>query len=308
MNTKSWQKQALALDATGTMSRRSVAEMVGVARSTVLDFLRGYEEFKTEPEKPVTHLFLPDDQVKPGIDMSYLSWKGEYIAKKRPDVIICGGDWADMTSLSSFDKGKRRAEGKRVKDDIDAAIAGMKLLLQPMRDLQAQQRAAKEVVYEPRMVLLLGNHEHRIDRHVEENPELYGFLSVDDLLYEEFGWEVVPFLTPIVIDGISYCHYFPNVMNGKPLGGNAATLLKTLGTSYTCGHKQTLDVATRFLQTTGQQQWGLTCGAGYPHEEHYKGFQGNFHWRGIVLKHRVKNGSYDPLFISLDWLKSEYGK
>jgi hypothetical protein len=35
--------------------------------------------------------------------------------------------------------------------------------------------------------------------------------------------------------------------------------------------------------------------------------QGNKHWRGIVVKHNVRNGSYDPLFISLGWLEKEYG-
>jgi hypothetical protein len=244
--------------------------------------------------------------VKPGVDLSYLTWIGKYICKKRPDVIINAGDFADMEGLSSYDKGKRKAEGKRVQEDIDAAVKGMTLLLQPLRELQEQQRAIGETVYEPRMVLTLGNHEHRIDRYVNDNPELHGFLSIDSLKYKEFGWEVVPFLTPIVIGGISYCHYFPNVMNGKPMGGNALAKLKTIGMSYTHGHVQTLDVATRFLPTDGQQQWGLCAGACYTHEEDFKGVIGNKHWRGVVVKHNVKGGSYDPLFISLDWLESEY--
>lgn len=306
---KEWQQQVIALHETGTVSRRSIAEMVGKPRSTVLDFIRAYEEFKAEPEtnEGVTHLVIPDTQVRPGIPLEYLRWIGEYIVRKQPDVIVHLGDHADMPSLSSYDKGKRSAEGKRVQADIEAAVEGMEVLLKPLRDFQALQAEMGEQVYTPRMVILYGNHCDRITRHVDSNPELHGFLSLDDLKYEEMGWETVSFLTPIVIDGISYCHYFPNVMTGRAMTGTAQNMLKTIGTSFTMGHRQTLDVAHRQLPSDGQRQWGIIAGAAYVHEEHYKGFQGNFHWRGIIVKHNVKNGSYDPLFISMDWLQSEYG-
>lgn len=308
MSELDWQISAVALRNAGTMSKREIAKALKVPKSTVSDYLREYESALTiRDTEDVTHMYIPDNQVKQGVDLSYLGWVGEYIVRKRPTVIISAADFADMSSLSSYDKGTRKAEGKRVQDDIDVAIEGMTILLKPLRDLQAQQRASGEKVYEPRMVLTLGNHEARIDRHVNANPELHGFLSIDSLKYKEFGWEVIPFLTPIVIDGIAYCHYFTNNMTGKPLGGNALSMLKTIGTSFTQGHKQTLDVATRFLPTTGRQQWGIIAGACYTHEEDYKGFQGNFHWRGVIVKHRVRDGSYDPLFVSLDWLEAEYG-
>lgn len=306
---KEWHKQALALESTGTLSRRSIAEMVGQPRSTVLDFLRAYEGFKKvdDPEEDITHLVIPDSQVRPNISLEYLRWIGEYIVRKRPTTIIHLGDFCDFESLSQWDEGKKSAEGKRVLADIEASILGMEELLYPLRKLQAEQKLAGEKVYSPRMVLTLGNHEDRLSRYVDNNPKLEGFLDMSVLQYEKFGWEVIPFLHPINIDGINYCHYFPNVMTGRALTGTAQNMLKTIGESFTMGHRQTLDVATRFLPASGRQQWGLVVGAGYVHEEHYKGKQGNHHFRGIVVKHRVKDGSYDPLFISLDWLESEYG-
>lgn len=336
---KEWMHDAVKLAETGVMSWRDIAKQVKKPKSTVSDYLRNYytertkamiegidlqlttEEsnsgvgemndisFRKESNKQgKTHLVIPDTQVKPGVSLDYLSWIGKYIVRKQPDVIIHLADHADMPSLSSYDKGKRSAEGKRVNEDIAAAIAGMEMLLEPLRELQEFQRANEEEVYNPRMVLTLGNHEDRISRYVNDNPNLHGFLGIDSLKYEEFGWEVVPFLTPINIDGVNYCHYFPNVMTGKPLSGTAQNMLKVIGQSFTMGHRQTLDVTTRFLPTNGQQQWGLICGAAYTHEEEYKGNQGNHHWRGIVLKHNVRDGSYDPLFVSLDWLKNEYGE
>ena len=255
-----------------------------------------------------THFIIPDSQVKPDVDLSYLSWIGEYIVRKKPDVIVHLGDFSDLPSLSSYDKGKKSAEGKRLNLDITSTIEGMRLLLTPLYNLQQWElEAYGEIQYRPRMVLLYGNHEIRLTRHVDSNPELDGFLSLDDLQYENFGWETVEFLKPITLNGIAYCHYFPNEFTGKPLGGSALSLLKTLGTSFVQGHKQTLDHAVRHLPTNGKQQHGLICGAAYSHNEEYKGMN-NAHWRGCVVAHRVNDGAYDPLFVSLDYLESEYGK
>lgn len=309
-DSNDWKVRASALAATGALSWRRIAKSLGVSKSTCSDYLRSQGVSKSTEQHNgggKTHLFIPDSQVKPGVSLAYLNWIGQYICRKLPDVIVHAGDFGDMPSLSSYDKGKRTAEGKRVQDDINSVKQGMQILLAPLRKMQAEQREKGEKVYSPRLVLTLGNHEDRITRHVDANPELHGFLGIDSLGYKEAGWEVVDYLKPIVIDGVAYCHYFTNAMTGKPLGGNALNMLKTLGTSFTQGHKQCVDVATRSLPATGQTQWGLTAGACYEHQEDYKGMH-NDHWKGIILKHNVKNGAYDPLFISLDWLKRTYGE
>jgi len=151
-----------------------------------------------------THLVIPDVQVKPGHDYSFLKAIGNYIVKKRPDVIINIGDFADMPSLSSYDKGKKSFEGRRYKHDVEAVHEAMDILLKPLRTLQARQRKNKEKVYKPRMVLTIGNHEHRINRAVENDSMLDGTISIEDLKYAEAGWEVLPFEQPIIIDGVLY--------------------------------------------------------------------------------------------------------
>jgi len=254
-----------------------------------------------------THLMIPDTQVKPNIDMTYLAVLGKYIVDKQPDTIIHIGDHADFPSLSVYDKGKRTAEGKRVKADIEASIEGMNILLKPLYDLQQSQLAEfGEVQYKPKMVITLGNHEQRLMRHVDANPELHGFLSYDDLKYKESGWEVYDFLVPAVINGVAYVHYMANPMTGKPYGGTALNVLKNVGESFCMGHKQCLDVATRFLPASGKQQWAIIAGAYYAHDEAYKGPQGNHHWRGVVVQHRVKEGSFEPMFVSMEYLLERY--
>ncbi len=249
------------------------------------------------------HLFIPDCQVKDGVPLEHLSWIGQYIVDKKPDVIVCIGDFADMPSLSSYDKGKKSFEGRRYKLDIAAAKKGMDLLLQPLREYNEHQRQVKGKQYKPRMVLTLGNHEERIQRAVENQAELDGVISYDDLPYQD--WEVHDFLKPVFISGVCYVHYMANPMTGNPYAGLASTILKTVGHSFVVGHAQKLEVATRML-TTGQQQWGIVAGACYLHNEDYKGYQGNNHFRGIMMLHRVKNGSFDPCIISLDFLRDKY--
>lgn len=251
------------------------------------------------------HLFIPDIQAKEGVPLEHLKWIGQYILDKRPDVIIQIGDFADMPSLSSYDKGKKSFEGRRYKKDIDATTKAMNLLLQPMRDHNKRVKAHKHAQYKPRMVLTLGNHEQRIERAVEMQPELEGMMSYDDLPY--LDWEVHDYLKPVFIDGVCYTHFMANPLTGQPYGGMAATILKNVGHSFVVGHAQKLEVATRHL-ITGQQQWGIIAGASYLHDESYKGHQGNQHWRGIIMLHDVKDGSFDPMFISLDYLKRRYGK
>ena len=257
----------------------------------------------------VTHLMIPDTQCKAGISLGYLEWLGAYIVGKQPEVIVHIGDHADMESLSSYDKGKKSAEGKRVQKDIEASIAGMNALLKPLYDLQQSQlEEFGEVLYKPKMVITLGNHEQRIMRHVDANPELADFLSYDNLRYKDFGWEVYDFLEPAVVNGVAYVHYMASPLTGKPYGGTALNVLKNVGESFCMGHKQCLDVATRFLPSSGKQQWAIIAGAYYEHDEGYKGIQGNKHWRGVCLQHNVKDGSFNPTFVDLEYLKGRYNK
>lgn len=243
------------------------------------------------------HCVIPDCQVKPGVPLEHLEWAGNYIAEKRPDVIVCAGDFADVPSLSSYDKGKRSAENKRYKYDLEAVHRGMELLMTPI---------VKAPDYHPRLVMTLGNHEDRITRYANDNPAFDEHLSVKDLGYEAWGWEVIPFLEVVKIGGVSYCHYFYNPNTGKPYAGaNLETRLKTIGMSFTMGHQQGLSTAIRDL-ADGTRQRGLVAGSFYQHNEDYKGPQGNGHWHGLIFKHEVREGNYDLMEVSLGYLRRRY--
>ena len=290
---KGW---AIGLGETKTLAEAVVEACIGI-------------HIKTTPlseyvhNKGGNHLVIPDTQVKEGVDLSHLEAAGKMIVEKLPDVIIQIGDHADLESLSSYDTGTKRAEGKRVHIDIAVAKKGMEILLAPLYEYQKTHPE-----YKPVMILTLGNHEDRINRHVNANPHLEGFLSTDSLGYKEFGWEVFDFLQPVVVDGVTYCHFMANPFSGKPYGGSALNILTKVGESFTVGHKQCLDIATRCLPSSGRQQWGIVAGSFYLHNEDYKGWQGNHHPRCLIYKEGVKDGSYSPTFLDIHLLKSLYGE
>ena len=252
-----------------------------------------------------SHLVIPDTQVKEGVPTHHLEACGNYIVEKTPDVIIHIGDHWDMPSLSSYDKGKKSSEGRRVWKDIEAGQRAMETLLAPLWALQARQRANKKRVYTPEMYFTVGNHEERILRHINSHPELDGSLGLQTLNIEGFGWRVVPFLTPIVVDGVAYCHYFYNPYSGKSYGGTINNKLSKIRTSFTMGHVQGLQIATE-TTNTGKKMWGLAAGSFYLHDEEYKGPQANDHWRGLVMKHNVKDGDYSPCIVNMNFLLKRY--
>lgn len=255
-----------------------------------------------------THVVIPDTQVKPGVRTDHLTWIGQYIVDKYAGDsnvrLIHLGDHADMPSLSSYDKGTKSMEGRRVVADIAAANAGFAQLNYQLYAYNDKRKQNKEKQWWPDRHILLGNHEDRITRAAASDAALDGLLTLDALDYERHGWTVHPFLKPVFLDGVGYAHYWANPMTGRPYGGSVALRLKTIGHSFTMGHQQTFDYALRYV--AGRGQHGLVAGACYLHDEDYKGYQGNAHWRGIVVCNEVRDGHYDIMPVSLGYLCRKY--
>lgn len=245
-------------------------------------------------------LVLPDVQAKPGVDFSYLRRIGMYALEKRPEIIVCGGDFADMPSLSSYDKGKKSFEGRRYKRDIEAAQFAMQAFLKPIEEYN---KTAKKP-YEPRKVLILGNHENRINRATNDDAMLDGVLSLDDLAYKEYGWEVHDFLEVVLIEGVAFSHYFTSGVMGRPIT-TAQALLTKKHMSCVAFHQQGLQIATSY-RADGALLTSVIAGSCYEHDEDYLGPQGNKHWRGFLVLNDVQDGRFDLMPVSLDYINRKY--
>lgn len=240
---------------------------------------------------------IPDTQVKPGIKLDYLRRIGQYFAEKQPEVLVCIGDFWDMPSLSSYDKGKKSFEGRRFNSDIDVGKRGMEIMLTPIKKVRG---------YKPKMIFLMGNHEHRADRVPELQPEFDGVIGTHCMEIESYGWKVIPFLRPWIFRDVAFAHYFTSGAMGRPVSSARACLNKKM-MSCVQGHQQTLDIATSY-RADGVRLTSIIAGASYDHKEDYLGPQGNNHFRGILMLHDVKRGGeFEHMAVSNSYLKRKFG-
>lgn len=260
----------------------------------------------TKRTKKIRHLVIPDSQVKPDMDYSYMAWAGMYAAKMKPDVIIHIGDHFDMPSLSSYDTGTKSFEGRRYVKDLDAGITAMMAFMDPVNNEIARLQRNKKTRWNPRFIFTLGNHEYRIVRAIESDPKIEGLIGLDDLRLKEMGWEVYDFLQPVSVDGVLYCHYFVSGVMGRPVSSARALVNKKMQ-SCVMGHVQDRDIHYG-RRGDGSSVTGLFAGIFYPHDEEYLNPQTNKSWRGIWLFNEVVDGSFDELPVSLSYLEERFGK
>jgi hypothetical protein len=297
-------------------SKRGAGKLLGIDPKTIRESLERLQRKAAKGDAPTAPqaitpkaaaghgkriLVLPDVQAKPGNDFSFLRRIGQYALDKRPDRIVCGGDLADMSSLSSYDRGKKAFEGRRYKRDIEAAQYAMNAFLGPIREYNEANPNAR---YLPELDLLYGNHEERILRATNEDAKLDGALSLKDLGYEEFGWRVHKFLEVVVIEGVAFSHYFTSGVMGRPVT-TAQALLSKKHQSCIAFHQQGLQIATGY-RADGTLLTAVICGSCYEGDEEYLGPQGNKHWRGFLMMHAVKDGAYDLMPVSLEYINRKY--
>ena len=284
-------------------SYKDIADTLNIPYDTVYGNIQRltkvFSREQVELLRPEPTIFvIGDTQCKPSEDIEYMKWIANYIALKQPDIIVHIGDHYDMASLSSYDKGKLSAEGKRIHEDIKAGDAGLRIIDEYIKSIRG---------YNPRKVVCIGNHEERIMRHVQEHPELQGLLSYDILGFKEYGWEVYDYLKPVEIHGINFVHYLANPMSGKPLGGTAKSRLGKVRQSFVMGHQQTLDICLEPMPLDPERmRVGIIVGACYPFDEKYKGHQGNNHFRGAVMLYECDRGSAMAMPVSLRHMHKRY--
>ena len=157
-----------------------------------------------------THFVMGDPHCTPKSSNDRFFWAGKLARDVKADIIICMGDFVSMDSLSNYDRGKKSFEGRRYKKDITHGHDALEKFDRGLYSGCARKN-------NKRKIMLIGNHEDRIDRAVENNSELEGTIHIDDLQYKEFGWEVYSFQAPVNVDGVYYSHCFPNGIMGKPI-------------------------------------------------------------------------------------------
>lgn len=250
------------------------------------------------------HVVIPDAHAKPGKNNNRALWIGALIHDIKPDVVVDLGDTGDFDSLSSYDKGKRSFVGRSYSADVIAHNDFQDKLWHKAR------RSKKKL---PRRVRLIGNHEQRIDRALDQSPELAGTIGYSDLDIERYYDDVVYYdgQTPgtITIDGVTYAHYFVSGVMGRSVSGEhpAHALVTKQLVSCTQGHTHTFDYTIR-TQHNGSKVHGLVAGCCVDFKSNWAGETQKLWTPGVVIKRNVHKGMYDIEWVSLERLKKEYDK
>ena len=250
--------------------------------------------------EPLTVLVIPDSHAEPDQDLTRYTLLGRmicHIFSSVPGkcVVVNIGDWFDMPSLNSFDRpGSRAFEGRRYQHDIEAGLEAQRLMWTELEDWNRWRRGKH--ILDIDWHYTLGNHEARITRAIESNPaKLEGVLSLDDLTEgSPVPWTVHPFMTPVFLGGVAFCHYYASGVMGRAIGGEnpASSILRKQMTSCVQGHTHTLDWAER-TATSGKKLSALVCGY-YGLSEEWAGPQVNNLWTpGIAVLRDVIDGEFD---------------
>jgi len=260
-----------------------------------------------------THLIIPDAHAHYKYDNSRFDLLGKFILDRKKDItnIICLGDFADLPSLSQHGEGTS-FEGKRLKQDVAVTHDALARLFGPVNRFNERRRKSKDKQYLPRKTMCLGNHEYRINRHVEQNSALESWLDTSILNYEDYFDDVHDFQKAVTIDQITYCHYFASGVAGRPISGeNIGRALCTKNHSSSVqGHSHVFDHAER-VSVTGQRLFGLSAGC-FIHPDYVEDWCAGtvrYWWRGICLLHDLDGkGYYDRIeWITMRWLEKKYG-
>jgi predicted phosphodiesterase len=221
-----WRVAAVKLSNTGVMSRREIAEYLGIARSTCLDYLRAYYKEMSEAEDRVAEmyddmpqkdkhdnsriLFVSDMHI-PYHHPNTLAFLQGLKDRYNPTRIICLGDELDKHALSFHDS------------DPDLMSAGDEL------------SASLPVIAElkkmfPKMDIIDSNHGSMIYRKAKHHglPRRY-IKSYNDVLGVDDGWVWHNDLTITLPDGQQvYIHH------GK--SSDAIKTSQAMSMSHVCGH------------------------------------------------------------------------
>lgn len=251
------------------------------------------------------YLVVPDPHGHPDHNNNRADWLGQLIKDEKPDVVVNMGDTFDMPSLSSYDKGKASFHGASYEKDIESGVEFLDRMWHPIKKSKKKK---------PKSVFLVGNHEQRLHKVMEYQPELSGDkygIGWKDYCLADYHNVVVPYSGQTYgiynSDGISFAHAMVSGLMGRPIGGDhhAASLLSKNHSSCVVGHSHTADFAIRST-TSGKKIMGLVAGVYQDYESGWAGNLNKLWWRGVVMLNGVEDGVFDPQFISMKSMREAY--
>lgn len=216
-------------------------------------------------------------------------------------AVVHIGDLWDFPSLCTHEQGSPRWFQQSLSADIRAGYDMLRML---------DNIADKHQIPATRRFLTLGNHEDRYRRFMSSDNRLVtsDFPKTPEELVKISGskFRSIPFGKPLLLEGITFQHYFASGVMGRPHGGErpALAMLRTHHVSTVQGHKHILDFSEH-TRADGQKIFALVCGSFVVPDAPIFDFAYNskhLWWNGFHLLHVYKRGQFDLESVSAERL------
>ena len=146
----------------------------------------------------------------PGIPKERLRWLGKHIKNTKPDQVVQIGDFLSLDSccwhIDNATMQARKNKGTFI-DDINSFDAALEELNKGIGNYKVKKHCT------------LGNHENRLWKWEDRNPEYYN-MGKRELFgtLKKYGWTASEYGEFYFIDGVGFTHVPFNVM-GREFGG-----------------------------------------------------------------------------------------
>jgi len=179
---------------------------------------------------------IGDTHSHPDYDNKRFRALGEFAAEELQGAgddgyIVQIGDWADVCAFNSHGT-KLEMEGSRWKDDIEVTQDSLAEFMAPF------YRRRRKL---PKRYITLGNHEHRVNRWIAQEPKFEGTMSVQDLGFEEFGFECIPYGQMLNLGGVNFVHHLGTQTGAAAKISSPTNGVKSIGVSTVVGHSHSAD-------------------------------------------------------------------
>jgi len=225
--------------------------MTGISNQKARFYCSLNKEMKSESRKVVKRGVVLFDIHYPLHNEACMSVVKQFVKDFDPHYLIYGGDALDLACISDFNKAKPKLiEKARLKKEYRGF---QKDILTPLES-RVSDKCKK--------YYLIGNHEWRVDRLVEGNPQMEGLVELEEHLNLS-DYNIIPYNRVLNIGEIAVIHGF--TCNKYHSEKNVSTF----NTNVFSGHLHTNQVYTKVSPINSLPKSGVSVGCLCDMNPHY---------------------------------------
>lgn len=175
------------------IGRIDLAKQANISEGEARFYCKLYKDSKKTPNVRKRGIAIPDIHY-PDHNKAVINIEKEFVKDFKPHYFLLMGDQLHMDSISFYNKNKPKlTEGKRLK----AEYKGFQKDILDEFENNLSSRCKK--------YFFIGNHEYRVERLIESNPQYEGFVEVKNNLNLK-DYKIIPFNEVIQIGNMYFAH------------------------------------------------------------------------------------------------------